>query len=345
MQHPLFTRLTNWEFWPMWLVYLPVIPYYIWLSLKARSLFFWSNVNPEIEYSGMLGESKQRIMDKVQERWKPLTIYLPKGKDQSFLKREFEKREMTFPVFVKPDIGERGLLAAKLEDWKAVEEHLSTAPPVAWQYQAFLEEPVELAVLHFRKPGATKGEITSVTLKGFLKVEGNGRDSIRDLILSSPRASLQIERLEKEMGERLSQVPQKGEIVSLGVVGNHSLGTEFINANHLIDAALHRVFDEVEQSLEGIFYARYDLKTVSIEALKQGKSLQIMEVNGVGAEPAHIYDTSLSLYKRYQAIFRHYRQLYEIGRIQQGRGIPYMSLDEYFAWRKHLKTYYNLVKS
>lgn len=327
----------------MWLVYLPIVPYYIWLSIKAKSFFFWSNVNPSIEYAGMLGESKQKIMDKVLDKWKPLTIYLPKGETIHYLKAAFAKQGMSFPVFVKPDIGERGLLAAKLNDWTAIEAHLKTAPPIAWQYQAFLDEAIELAVLHFRKPGQKQGKITSVTLKGFLEVEGNGQDSIHTLVLQSPRASLQIERLKKELGNQIHRIPRKREKISLGVVGNHSLGTAFINANHIIDKALHLIFDELEQSLEGIYYARYDLKTSSIEALKRGESLQIMEINGVGAEPAHIYDTRLSFYNRYKAIFQHYRNLYEVGKIQRKKGIPYMDLKGFFAWRKHLKSYYSTV--
>jgi hypothetical protein len=31
-------RLTRWEFWPTWLVYLPVAGYMVWLSIRHRGL-------------------------------------------------------------------------------------------------------------------------------------------------------------------------------------------------------------------------------------------------------------------------------------------------------------------
>jgi hypothetical protein len=55
------TRLTQWEYWPFEVIYLPIFVYWLWLSVKARSLFFFSAANPSIENGGMLGESKLRF--------------------------------------------------------------------------------------------------------------------------------------------------------------------------------------------------------------------------------------------------------------------------------------------
>jgi len=52
------TKITHWEYWPFELVYFPVVLYYFWLSIRARSFFFFSASNPSIETGGMLGESK-----------------------------------------------------------------------------------------------------------------------------------------------------------------------------------------------------------------------------------------------------------------------------------------------
>jgi hypothetical protein len=62
-----WTRLTNWEYWPFSVIYFPVFFYWLWLSVKARSLFFFSAANPSIESGGMLGESKYRILKNVPD--------------------------------------------------------------------------------------------------------------------------------------------------------------------------------------------------------------------------------------------------------------------------------------
>jgi len=54
-------KASSWEYWPMWLVYLPASLYFIYLSLKARSFFFFSAANPSIETGGMFFESKWSI--------------------------------------------------------------------------------------------------------------------------------------------------------------------------------------------------------------------------------------------------------------------------------------------
>ena len=47
-----FKKLTNWEYWPSYMFYVPVVPYAIYLALKSRSFGFFSAVNPAIEGSG-----------------------------------------------------------------------------------------------------------------------------------------------------------------------------------------------------------------------------------------------------------------------------------------------------
>src|SRR4030095_21353 len=55
-------RLTHWEFWPLWFFYPPVVLYVIYLGIKYRSLTLFTCVNPAIEESGFVGESKFAIL-------------------------------------------------------------------------------------------------------------------------------------------------------------------------------------------------------------------------------------------------------------------------------------------
>ncbi|MDX1627770.1 MAG: hypothetical protein R3345_03670, partial [Fulvivirga sp.] len=63
-----FIKLRSWEYWPFGLVYAPIFVYWVWLSLKARSLLYFTVSNPGIENGGMLGESKIKILDLIPEK-------------------------------------------------------------------------------------------------------------------------------------------------------------------------------------------------------------------------------------------------------------------------------------
>jgi hypothetical protein len=74
------------------------------------------------------------------------------------------------------------------------------------------------------------------------------------------------------------------------------------------------VFDNISHFTDKFYYGRYDIKTTSIEDLKKGKNFQILEFNGCGAEPNHIYDCNMSLRKAYGVILHHWKVLYKISR-------------------------------
>jgi len=50
-----FIKLKSWEYWPFGILQAPLFFYWLWLSLKARSLVFFSASNPGILMGGMFG--------------------------------------------------------------------------------------------------------------------------------------------------------------------------------------------------------------------------------------------------------------------------------------------------
>jgi hypothetical protein len=68
-----------------------------------------------------------------------------------------------------------------------------------------------------------------------------------------------------------------------------------------------------------------------------------MELNGVGSEPAHIYQPGFSIREAYRVLFFHWKQLFEISRKNRKLGVEYMSLSE--AWSKYrwIKKYNKLL--
>ena len=81
-------KITHWEYWPFNVVYFPIYFYRAWLSLKAKSFFFFNTANPNIENGGFLMESKKLIYDQMKEGTYPKTILVNNVKsfNESILK-------------------------------------------------------------------------------------------------------------------------------------------------------------------------------------------------------------------------------------------------------------------
>jgi hypothetical protein len=137
----------------------------------------------------------------------------------------------------------------------------------------------------------------------------------------------------------MSNIPAAGEKRLLVPYGNHSRGAMFLNAEAEIDDALISVFDEVSKSIPGFYYGRSDIRCRSMELLKQNKDWKIMELNGAGAEPAHIYQPGFSFFKAQKIIFQHFRMMSNISAYNHSRGAAYMSYSEFKALRKLERAY------
>lgn len=305
------TRWTQWEYYPWWLANIPVYGFWLWFAVRARHLFFFSNVNPGIPLGGAMGESKWDILTQLPEVILPKTIFVEKEEPLESICNMLRDKGMSFPIIAKPDVGERGFLVKKVHNEQELWEHLHQWP-VRFILQEFLAQPFEASVLYHRFPGKDGYfGITSVCIKAFLQVEGDGGSSIRTLMQKQARSAFQLTRFEREYPGLLDQVPAPGETVLLEPIGNHARGTKFINGNHLITPSMVQAFEKICRQIPDIHYARFDLKTESWDAL-QHANVKVMELNGVLGEPAHIYDPSHGMIRAYRDLWQHWRLLFRL---------------------------------
>lgn len=325
---PFFIKLLNREYWPIWANYLPVFPYYLYLSARARSFFFFSAANPNIETGGMLGESKIAILDLIPSEYKPKSLFIKKGTNTKTVLELLKIEAVDYPIILKPDVGERGLLVSKINDEATLRQKLAENP-INLIIQPFITYDEEYAIMYYRYPNQQEGKIISITKKEFLSVVGNGKNTLQELIWQQSRAILQWEKLKVEFADRLNEVLPDGERLELVPIGNHSTGTMFVDANHINDRQLERVFDKIALQMEGVYFGRFDLKCRSVADMKAGKTIEIVEFNGVGAEPAHIYDPSCSLWKCYGALLNQWSIMYKVSTaVHRQLGVPYMTMEE-----------------
>ena len=321
------SKWTAWEYLPWSVATIPIVGFWLWFALRARSLFFFSNVNPAIPLGGAIGESKSDILKllppEISSKW---VLVKP---DESFdqVKEAMKLAGLEFPIIAKPDIGERGFLVKKVDDEATLKTYLAK-----WQapfiLQEFLSEPMEAAVLFHHYPGESgKFGITSICLQDFLKVKGDGQSSVRELMVKDTRSAFQLERFERDFPDVLGQIPKNGEEIILELIGNHSRGTKFLNGNYLIEPKLTESFRRICQKIEGVYYGRFDLKFQDFEALKNGR-FKTMELNGILAEPAHIYDPSHGIWRAYRDQFKHWKLLFKLHKAQRQLGIKPASFRE-----------------
>jgi len=304
--------------------YGPMVPLFCWMALKYRHLCFFTTANPMIFTGGTGMESKYKTLLLIPSQFRPTTIFVPAGQSLELVTQEITQLQLQYPLILKPDVGYRGLLVSlvKAEDELAT---LLRTYQVDFIIQEFIPYPEEFGVLYHRFPNQAKGRISSVTLKDFLHIYGDGVSTVEMLMKRKSRTSLQLARLATEQLALLNSIPPKGKKVYLGKIGNHSRGTTFLNGNHLIDQQLIDTFDQISSQINGFFYGRFDVKCPGVEELKLGKHIKIIEINGVLAEPAHIYDPLKSNYwKALRDIAQHWLLIGRIGSESHEMGAPYL---------------------
>lgn len=336
-------KWSAWEYMPWWLANVPMYGFWLWFAARARHLVFFSNVNPDIPLGGAMGESKYDILQLLPPEIVPKTLLVRGGESFENVELALEKSGIGYPLIAKPDVGERGFLVKKINTPGELKAHLGRFP-ANFIIQEFLTLPVEMTVLFHRFPAANERfGISSVCIKEFLSVRGDGVSTVRALMEQNTRAVFQLERFEREFSEVLEKIPADSETLLLEPIGNHCRGTKFLNGNHLIDAPLLSAFEQICGQLPGVLLGRFDLKCESVEALHRGE-FKVMELNGVFGEPAHVYDPSFGMWRAYRDFYRHWRLLFDLNRAQVRRGIhptphreAWQHVRQYFRYKKQME--------
>jgi hypothetical protein len=336
-------KITNWEYWPSFMFYVPLLPYAFYLALKTRSFGFFSAVNPGMEGSGNGLESKYKTIQMLPSHYCPKTIYIEKDENIKDILPKITQNNIEFPLIIKPDIGFRGLLVTKIKDEIELFSYLKKYNAISLIIQEFVDYKNECGLFYHKIPGEKKGKITSVTLKKYLTVIGDGNSTLLELIVNNERAKQYSEYISEINKERLQMIPTLKEEVVLNIIGNHSKGTQFINGNHLINSELTYFLDNLNAKIEGWNYGRIDVKYNNFEELMRGENLKIIEINGIISEPTHIYDPSKgSYFTALKSIKDHWKLIYLIGvknkKINKGNytNLSYL-IAVYFTYKKYLK--------
>ncbi|HEX6226768.1 MAG TPA: hypothetical protein VFZ52_20255 [Chryseolinea sp.] len=312
-----------------------MIIYFFWLSLRARSFLFFSASNPGIVMGGMFGESKFEVLKKVPSRYVAKTTFISMPCGKADVIHAMHTHGLTLPVIFKPDLGERGFMVRRINTESDIESYLSRMTH-SFIVQELIDLPLEFGVFYQRYPSEPKGKVTSVVMKEMLAVVGDGISTLQELIQHQDRAKLQWKTLKRTYSGRLHEIVPKGKKIELVSIGNHCLGTKFLDGSHLINNKLSATFDKMSRKIEGFYFGRFDLRCASVDDLYEGR-VKILELNGCGAEPAHIYHPGYSLFKAIGVLLEHWRNIFLIARENADRGTSYIQFKDARRYYKKFK--------
>jgi pimeloyl-ACP methyl ester carboxylesterase len=348
-------RATNFEYWPTLVIYLCITPALLWLAIRHRTLSVWAACNPGIpECGGLVGERKHEILRELDiaeaaiphPRPQPCVLRWIMIPANGTLETRLQSlhagmlaRHLEWPIILKPDIGERGYAVKLARSQLDARTYLAsvTCDVIA---QQFHPGPNECGILWARCTDAQRltsphtndrpaGFLYSITAKQFPRITGDGVRTLEELIETHPRFRRQHRVFLERFAHDASRVLASGEQLALGVAGNHCQGTLFGDGAHLITPELTRALDAIAarygdpSAAHGTLdYARFDLRYVDDESLRQGTGFAIVEMNGTSSESTNIYDPAKPLIWSLRVLLGQWKLLALLGKQRVREGAP-----------------------
>ena len=320
---------------PAWVVEAPLYAYALWLALRHGGLRLPTIANPSILIGGLAGESKTDLYALVGPTARAhFAPFVTVRADAPLPELEAARMatDLTYPLVAKPDVGLNGRGVKIVTSADELVRYLAKFPVGAKMlWQRYVADEGEAGIFYVRKPSEARGRITSLTLKYFPTVTGDGHSTLRELILAdrqaSERAAIYLRRNKRRI-EDVVPVGEKRRIVS---VGNHVRGAIFVDGESHITKAMTEAFDRIAKDIEGFYFGRFDVRFADLEALKCGEDFTIIEYNGASSEPTHVRDSRTPARKVWHDFMEHWRYAYEIGAEHRAKGVRPASLSE--IWR------------
>ena len=282
----------------------------------------------------MAMESKKEIYDLIPESWIPKTIFASSENHFKEILIRFKSQEIEFPIIVKPNIGLKGLGVVEIKNIDELENYHKNN-----DYDFLIQEKInfknEVGIFYHRFPDEKKGKITGMVKKEFLSVKGDGKKTLKDLVMENPRSAYQIKAVEQQMRNEMQKIIPENEVIILVPFGSHTRGAKFIDISTEITEKLEQKIDEICTKVNGFYYGRLDVMYENMELLKNGENFKIIEINGSKSEPTHMYDPKHSLFFAWKEITKHWEIMAKISRKNHQAGFPYLNIKEGFSALKN----------
>ncbi|MHA7813580.1 MAG: alpha/beta fold hydrolase [Phycisphaerales bacterium] len=337
-----FQRLTNHEYYPSGVLYLTTLIAAFARIASGKGLRPLTAVNPGYSRDGGLKEERKSQLDARFTDDPSVLRCVLIGPDRDARRRGAYADECIstnpalggYPIIAKPDQGARGEGVRIIRNHDELTRYCGDRRE-PFVLQRFHPGPIEVGILWIRhaetiaEPESPAGFIYAINKKDFPEIVGDGKRSLRRLILRHPRHRAQARMFIERLREQQHLIPGDGERVSLGSFGNHAQGAMFTDGAELITPELSARIDSIADGFRddqgrGFDIGRFDVRCSSYEALMRGEELGIVELNGLTSEPTNIYDPTRSLGWAWSTLLGYWRHVEALAdaRIADGSGEP-----------------------
>lgn len=318
------------EFWPSWVIYLPVVLQWLWLSIRYRSLTLPLIANPNIPLAGMVGGSKDQLMSQATGLCKhailPWVVHtvsaIEPAQQVDTVVNNAQLKGIDFPFVCKPDMGCRGagvkLIHNKAQFLNTLSAYPQGAALICQQLAQF--EP-EVGIFYVRHPEQAEGKVVSLTIKHTPHVIGDGVSTLQALVAKDERAGNLLHLYKNRNLAAWNAVIPEGTVHKLLFSASHCRGAVFEDARSMITPALTQRLNHIMAGLPNFYYGRLDVKFKDIASLQQGQCLEIVEINGASSESIHIWDKDATLVEAIRTLLWQYRTLFQIGAFHRATGL------------------------
>ncbi len=325
------------EFWPVWVLYIPVVFYWLWLAIRYRGFGLPLAANPNVFLAGMLGESKIDLLasagETAQAHILPFVSFVvePDGvpgnantiKAQALL----DRAGLTYPLVAKPDEGCRGAGVQIVASESELERYVRAFPVgEKLMLQRLSQHKAEAGVFYVRMPNENQGKVVSITLKYRATVTGDGKRTVAELVEADRRACKLRDLYRERLGDTWRSVPQRGEEVPLVFAGSHCRGAIFKDGCEYITQALSDKIDALMQDFPAFYYGRLDIKFDNLSDFMAGRTFDVIELNGASSEQTHIWDSKTPVLVVVKTLLLQYKTLFIIGADLRDKGAVVPSL-------------------
>jgi hypothetical protein len=317
------------EFWPTWLMYIPVVVQWIGLAIRHKSLTLPLIANPQLPLSGMVGIPKSQLLSQATGELHtsilPWQVYTKASesteKEFDAFKQLLTQHDFSYPFVCKPDIGCRGVGVKLVKSESDLKTAFMAYPKgSSIMVQTLSDFEPEAGIFYIRHPNSQQGQIISMALKYMPYVIGDGIKTLEELINDDERAGELSHLYQSRHHAHWNTVIAKDTPYRLIFSASHSKGAIFKDAQEFITPELTQKLNELMQQLPDFHYGRLDVKFKDVQSLQAGEELQIVEINTASSESLHIWDSNTGFTDAVRSLLFQYQTLFNMGAANRIKG-------------------------
>lgn len=299
--------ITQWEYRPAQIFYLPLYIRYTWQTIRFRSRGWIMASNPGLTNAWLIGEDKWTALSQFRDEIKPKTLFRDNDEWVLSIDKKIIQSWIWYPCIAKADISRRSqkvMIVHTIDDLREIIKQ--------WRWniiiQEYIQDQQEFGISYVRIPWQDRWEILGIMHRTFASVTWDWVSTLEQIISNHSRYSLYINILQEQNSIQRTQIIPNGQVVNIMPFGAHSRGTIFEDRSDQVTPEITQQIDYAAKQVKWFYVWRFDIKAKSLDHLARGE-FSILELNGVGWIPAHMYDPRYNIWQWWKILFQYWSKV------------------------------------